>query len=233
MAMPNAHEGTPPIDPAASPLAIFDLDGTLTDPVPGLLTCHRYALDRVGLDFDALVDASGADQIELVRSPVATVHEAIGVPAAVSDDAEQHYRERRPLAGLDDALYPGIDLLLTSLANAGWRIGLATSQLDAVAVRMLDRLGIADRFVGVCGSDRERTRTSKTQVVRHLLSTVDPKPSGIAVIADRGTDVEAAKAVGATFVGAAWGFGSVEELIGANADAIAVTPADVIELLLR
>ncbi len=232
MAMQNAHDGQPPIDPEATPLAIFDLDGTLTDPVPGLMSCHRYSLGKVGLDFDELVTASGLDQSELVRSPVAEIYAAIEVPDTVATEAQQHYRERRPLAGLQDALYPGIEVLLGSLTNAGWRIGVASNQLEAMAERIVGRLEIADHFVSVAGSDRERTRTSKVQIIEHLLASIDPAPDGIAVIADRGTDIDAAKAIEATAIGAAWGFGTIEELMTANADAIAVTPADVTELLL-
>ena len=230
--MQHAHDGQPPVDASATSLAIFDLDGTLTNPVPGLLSCHRYALGEVGLDFDALTQHAGVDVSDLVRSPVAEVYERLGVPDAASTDAQRHYRERRPLAGLEDALYPGVDVLLTSLANAGWRISVATNQLEVMAERMVSRLGLAEHVVAVAGSDRERTRTTKAQIIAHLVASVDPAPKGIAVIADRGTDVDAARSIGATAIGAAWGFGSIEELIAANADAIAVTPADVTDLLL-
>lgn len=231
MALEIAHDGQPPIDPDATSLAIFDLDGTLTDPVPGLLACHRYALEQVGLDFDELIERNGTSPGELVRAPAADLYNAIGVPEGAITQAQQHYRERRPLAGLEDGLYPGVDVLLTSLTNAGWRIAVASNQLEAMAQRMLGRLGISDSFVAVVGSDRERTRTTKVEIFRHLLHSIDPAPKGIAVIADRGTDVDAAKAIGATSIGASWGFGSIEELITANADAIAVSPADVTELL--
>lgn len=231
MAMQNDLETVVPADPDAAPLALFDLDGTLTDPVPGLLGCHRFALEQVNLDFDHLVENTGADVDELIRLPVAEVHKILGVPEAALARATTAYQERRPFAGLEDELYPGIDVLLTSLANAGWRIGIATNQLEPMVEQMLSRLGIADAFVAVAGSDLKRTRTNKVQVITHLLAELDTTPSGIAVIADRGTDMDAAKALQATSIGAAWGFGSIEELIGANADAIAMTPADVTELL--
>ena len=124
------------------------------------------------------------------------------------------------------------DRLLTSLASAGWQIALATNQLEAMATRVLGRLEIADRFIAVAGSDQKRTRTTKIQIIEYLLTTLDSPPEGIVVVGDRGTDVEAAKMLRATSIGAAWGFGSIEELIAANADAIAVQPADVTELLL-
>ena len=232
MATQNAHDGLRPIDPAATSLAVFDLDGTLTDPVPGLLSCHRYALEDVGLDFDELVAAHSTEAGDLVRSPAVEVYGAIGVPDSAAAEAAEKFRERRPFASLEDGLYPGIDVLLTSLASAGWQIALATNQLEAMATRVLGRLEIADRFIAVAGSDQKRTRTTKIQIIEYLLTTLDSPPEGIVVVGDRGTDVEAAKMLRATSIGAAWGFGSIEELIAANADAIAVQPADVTELLL-
>ena len=230
--MQNQLDAGIPVDPEAAPLALFDLDGTLTDPVPGLLGCHRFALEQVNLDFDQLAETAGVDTTELVRLPIAEAHSALGVPKDAAADAEKAYRERRPFAGLEDQLYPGIDVLLASLSGAGWRIGIATNQFEPMAEKMLSRLGIADLFVSITGSDRERTRTNKVEVITHLLAEIDPAPKGIAVIGDRGTDMDAAKVLQATSIGAAWGFGSIEELIGANADAIAVTPADVSELLI-
>ncbi len=232
MAMQNDLNATVPPDPDGVPLALFDLDGTLTDPVPGLLGCHRASLAEVGLDFDHLVARAGADATELARLPVAEVHQALGIAGANAKNAERAYQERRPFAGLSDELYPGIAELLTALAEAGWNLAIATNQLEQMAERMVSQLGISDSFVAVAGSDLQRTRTNKVQIVTHLLAELPARPKGIALIADRGSDMDAAKALQATSIGAAWGFGSIEELMGANADAIAMAPSEVAELLL-
>ena len=52
------------------------------------------------------------------------------------------------------------------------------------------------------------------------------------MIGDRHFDIDGARANGVHAVGAGWGFGSVEELRAAGADAIAHAPIDLIELLL-
>ena len=215
-------------------LALFDLDGTLTDPVPGLITCHRHALDQIDLSFDQLVESQqGGETDELVRLPAADLYTLLGVPVDKTAAAVQRFREHRVTTGwLEDALYPGIDELLSQLTDAGWRIGVATNQLEPLAIRILERLDITDRFEVIVGSDTQRTRTNKGQIIGHAIDTLADASEGTAVIADRASDVAAAKAQQMTAIGAAWGFGSIEELMGAEADAIAVTPADVAELLL-
>lgn len=235
--MANQHleavDTGPPVDPDARPLCLFDLDGVLTDPIPGIISCHRSALESVDLDLDALLSTQPElDVSELVRSAPDEVYSTLGVVAAAADDALAHYRERRPFAGLEDDMYDGVRDLLSSLTEAGWNLGVATNQLEPLAQRILDRLGIAPFFTVIVGSDIARTRSSKAKVLSHLLANLDHKPRGIAVIGDRATDIDAAKAQQMTAIGAAWGFGSIEELMGANADAVAMTPGDVTELLL-
>ena len=215
-------------------LALFDLDGTLTDPVPGLITCHRHALEQIDLDFDKLVEKQPrAETSELVRIPAPDLYELLGVAPDEAADAAQHFRQHRVVAGwLEDVLYPGIDDLLSQLTSAGWRIAVATNQLEPLAIRILERLEIAERFEVIVGSDTDRTRTNKSEIISHVVASLTTESEGTAVIADRAADVAAAKSIQMTAIGAAWGFGSIEELMGADADAIAVTPADVAELLL-
>ena len=215
-------------------LALFDLDGTLTDPVPGLISCHRHALEQIHLDFDQLVDShQGAETSELIRLPASDLYVLLNVPADEVERASQRFREHRVVAGwVEDVLYPGIDELLSQLTDAGWRIGVATNQLEPLAIRILDRLELTARFEFVVGSDTARTRKTKSQIISHAMSSLSEPVEGTAVIADRAVDVTAAKSMQMTSIGAAWGFGSIEELMGADADAVAVAPADVAELLL-
>jgi len=52
------------------------------------------------------------------------------------------------------------------------------------------------------------------------------------MVGDRHHDIDAARALGMTSIGVAWGFGTLDELIGANAHQVAMTPGDVRDALL-
>jgi phosphoglycolate phosphatase len=52
-----------------------------------------------------------------------------------------------------------------------------------------------------------------------------------AMIGDRHFDIEGARENGVRAIGVGWGFGSLDELRDAGADAIAATPADLHDLL--
>ncbi len=217
-----------PVDPDALPLALFDLDGTLTDPADGIIACHRWALGELDLPWNDAIDTS-----TLIGPPAEEAHALLGVPADKIAASTELYRERFAIAGwLDDTLYDGIPELLEALSKAGWMLGVATMKLEPFAVRVLDRVGIADYLDVVSGSDVARTRKTKRDIIQHAISTLDRPTSGIAMIGDRRHDIEAAKSLQMTAIGAAWGFGSIDELIGANADAVSLTPNDVGEVLL-
>ncbi len=217
-----------PVDPKARPLALFDLDGTLTDPAGGILACHKWALGELGIDWNDSIDPA-----TLIGPPAEEAHALLGVPTDQIAASTELYRERFAIAGwLDDTLYDGIADLVDALKSAGWTLGVATMKIELFAPRILERVGIADYFDVISGSDAKRTRTNKRAIIEHAVATLDRPTSGVAMIGDRRHDVEAAKSLQMTAIGAAWGFGSIDELIGANADAVAMTPVDVHDILL-
>ena len=217
-----------PSDPDARPLALFDLDGTLTNPADGIVSCHRWALSELDIEFDPDMDTS-----ILIGPPAEEAHALLGVPPEQIAESTALYRERFAIAGwLDDTLYDGVAELLDELKAAGWVLGVATMKIEQFAQRILERVGIADRFDVIAGSDTKRTRTTKKAIIAHAMATLETPPNGVAMIGDRRHDIEAAKALQMTAIGAGWGFGTIDELIGANADAVALTPSDVRDVLL-
>lgn len=217
-----------PVDPDARPLALFDLDGTLTDPADGIVSCHRWALAEVGYPLDPSIDTAA-----MIGPPAEELYATLGVPADQIGEALQLYRERFAISGwLEDALYEGVGDLVVALANAGWLLGVATMKLEPFAVRILDRVGLSQYFDVVAGSDGARTRTTKRAVIEHALATLDRETTGVVMIGDRHHDIDAARALQLTSIGVAWGFGTLDELIGANAHQIAMTPDDVRDALL-
>ena len=68
-------------------------------------------------------------------------------------------------------------------------------------------------------------------MIARALADFDVAPAAAAMIGDRHFDIEGAKANAVRAVGVAWGFGSVDELRDAGADAIADAPAQLPGLL--
>lgn len=223
-----AIDDSSPIDPDAKPLALFDMDGTLTDPAEGITTCHVWACAEVGVEVDP------AAATALIGMVAEDMHRELGVPDDKLAESTRLYRERFAVAGwLEDTPYEGIPELVGSLHAAGFLVGVATMKLEPFAERIVERVGLSPYISVVAGSDSARTRITKRAIIERAVELTGVTPSGIAMVGDRHHDIDAARSLGYTSIGAAWGFGSVEELMRANAHAIAMTPPDVAEFLLK
>ena len=102
---------------------LLDLDGTLTDPGPGIIACIRFGLERMDLAAPPETELRGWVGPPLLRS-----FESLTGDADLARRCLTHYRERFSSIGYkENAVYPGIPDALESLRGAGWRLLLATS----------------------------------------------------------------------------------------------------------
>jgi phosphoglycolate phosphatase len=68
-------------------------------------------------------------------------------------------------------------------------------------------------------------------MIARALSDYSIDAGAAVMVGDRHFDIEGARVNGVRAIGAGWGFGSIEELRGAGADAIAMTPPELPDLL--
>lgn len=209
---------------------IFDLDGTVWDSEPGILACMDHALSGVGLDV-----APDNELRAHIGPPLHTMLSNLGVPDARLDDAFRLYRERYVTVGVFEAsLYDGVVTLLDDLTASGHTLATATSKGVDPTMTMLEHFGLADRFAVIGAASMDDSCTTKTQVLAQTLARLgDPERATCVLVGDRDLDVIGASAHGVDCIGAAWGFGGVDELVDAGAWQIAATPTDVAALLAR
>ena len=208
---------------------LFDLDGTLTASGPGILASVRYALTTLG--------APIPDPEVLDRFIGPPLHESFqlfcGMDADRAWTAVLAYREYFVEHGqYQNSVYDGIVPVLGALAAAGRVLAVATSKAEVYARSILDHFGLTGHFVEIVGSELDGTRTHKADVVAEALARLGAPADNAVLVGDRAQDVLGARAVGLPCVGALWGYGSIEELTGAGAAALAATPQDLLALLL-
>jgi phosphoglycolate phosphatase len=210
---------------------LFDLDGTLTDSAPGIVASLRHAFEAEGVDLpadDVLLQAIGP--------PFEHGLPRIGVPPERLLSVIGHYRERYEDVGMfENRLYDGVTEMLCALADAGVTLAVATAKPEPTAQQIVEHFGLTDRFVVVAGATYESGvpgRRTKTEVVVHALTELGIEGGAdVVMVGDRDHDVLAARALGLASIGVAWGYGSVDELTGAGADALASSPAEVVSLV--
>lgn len=204
--------------------ALFDLDGTLTDPQEGITRSLAYALERMGVAPPPL-----DDMLFAIGPPLrASLARLLGTdsPAAV-ERAIALYRERFADIGLfENRPYDGIADTLSAL-SAGARLLVATSKPTVFARRIVERFALDAHFEAVHGCELDGTREDKRDLIAHVIAHHGLDAAASVMIGDRGVDMRAARHHGMHALGALWGYGSGEELREAGAHALCAAPGEV------
>lgn len=204
---------------------IFDLDGTLTDPREGIARCYAYVLELLGRPVPPLREFE-----RFIGPPTReVVSELLG--SSDPDEVERAvaiYRERFSSVGLfENEVYPGMAELLASLSQAGFALWVCTSKPHVYARRILEHFGLLRWFREVYGCELDGTYAAKTDLLEHLLPREQIDPRRALMIGDRMHDIRAARHCGLRSLGVLYGFGTIEELREAGADALCPTVAEL------
>jgi phosphoglycolate phosphatase len=199
----------------------FDLDGTLTDPKPGITRSIQYALQR--LDHPTMPTE---DELTWCIGPPlrASFVRLLGAETS-ADLAVSYYRERFSDIGLyENGVYDGIGDVLTSLCASGHRLFVATSKPHVFAERIIDHFGLRDHFERVFGSELDGTRVDKSHLLEYALKQASIDPAKTLMIGDRSHDMVGAVNNGMKGIGVLYGYGSRDELLEAGAHHVCATP---------
>lgn len=192
---------------------LFDLDGTLTDPGLGIKNSIRYALEHFGLP---ILDDKTLDCF--IGPPLMdSFQKYCGVSAEDAAELLRLYRVYFADKGLfENEILDGASELLEKLASKGGKIYLATSKPEPFAVKILDHFGLSRYFDFIGGSTLDETRNKKSEVISYVLEENQLRAGESLMIGDRKYDVEGAKECGLDSAGVLVGYGSAEELSGAD-----------------
>lgn len=188
---------------------LFDLDGTLTNPKEGIVNSILYALNKLGI----------------IENRIQELETFIGPPLRESfmtrynlsenfaDKAVTLYRDYFSTKGLfENELYSGIPELLQLLVAKKYKLFVATSKPTIYAVEIIKHFRIDQYFVEIIGSNLDNTRTDKTEVISHVVSTHQLIPSKSVMVGDRKHDIIGAKNNFLMSIGVTYGFGSLYEI---------------------
>lgn len=183
-------------------LAIFDLDGTLSDSFPWFMRVINSVADKHG--FRRLQP----DQIEMLRGKSSReIIAHFGVPRWKLPFIARDMRRLKTQHVGDIPLFPGVEVMLRNLSCSGVIVAVVSSDSEANVRRAL---GANARLVSFfsCGASLFGKAKKFRQVLRR---------SGIAAadaicIGDEVRDAEAASKAGIAFAAVAWGYASREAL---------------------
>lgn len=211
--------------------ALFDLDGTLTDPAMGITNSIMHALTKMEREIpprESLYRFIGPPLVPAFR-------EFLGMTEEEANRALVLYREYFSVTGLfENTPYDGIDASLARLKEAGYTLVLATSKPEKFAERILEHFDLARYFTKICGASLDEKRNTKDAVIGYALEQLGhPAISRTVMVGDRHHDVQGAAVFGIPTVGVLWGYGSREELTDAGAETVVSDLAEMTAYLLK
>ena len=207
---------------------LFDLDGTLTDPVSGITRSVQYALGKFG------IEAELGELKKFIGPPLYdSFMEYYGFSHEKAVEAVKYYRELYVggEAMYDCKVFEGIPEMLARLKDSGRDLIVATSKPHIMANKVLEKFNLSQYFSHVYGCELNEKRTKKEEVIEYALEDHPIDLSDAIMVGDRLHDIEGAHMNHLRAVGVLWGYGSLEELREHRADFI-VGNVDELEKLL-
>jgi phosphoglycolate phosphatase len=186
-----------------TPLVIFDLDGTLADSKTDLCASVNYVRKRFGIDV-----LPGEEIARMIGDGAeALIRRALGddAPDARVEDALhlflQYYGEHM----LDQTrLYPGV---LSSLDALGvCKLAVLTNKPYRFSRRMLEGLGIYDRFSAVYGGNSFPQKKPDPVGVNRIMADTGTRTEAAWMVGDSAVDVKAGRAAGIRTCGVTYGY---------------------------
>jgi phosphoglycolate phosphatase len=206
---------------------LFDLDGTIADPAPGIIGSVIHALGTLGVDapsFEALRWVIGPPLRSSFRS-------LLGGEERVEEALEIYRSRYRSGAMFEATLYAGIPEALAALSREGYTLLLATSKPHVFARPILAHFALDRYFTAIHGSELDGRHDDKGELIGHILATEGIDPARALMIGDREYDVKGAARHKIATIGALWGHGGEMELMAAGVAALCNRPEDLRDLI--
>lgn len=195
----------------SSPLIVFDLDGTLVDTAPDLISALNWVLARENLPPVPLATARtmiGQGARRLIERGLELEGREM-TPADVTrltQDFIAYYgdhiaEESRPFEGLVAAL--------DDMAGRGYRFAVCTNKLEWLSKRLLEALGLTDRFEAICGADTFGVSKPDPVILQQTVARANGVMSAVVMVGDAGPDVGVARRAGVPVIGVDFGYTEV------------------------
>jgi phosphoglycolate phosphatase len=193
------------------PLVIFDLDGTLIDTAPDLVASLNHTIAAADLEpvtYDDLTHLVGQGARVMIRRAFdlrgRTIDEDEVEP--LLDRFLAHYKQEMPGASRP---YRGLIEALDRLSHAGFMAAVCTNKLEELAIPLIHKLGLAERFPVITGGDTFPVRKPDAA---HILGTIDRAGGDrrrSVMVGDSINDILAARNAGIPSIAVTFGYSDV------------------------
>jgi phosphoglycolate phosphatase len=201
-------------------LVILDLDGTLYSSTATTLGAVERAVRDLNARHGLGIERPSG---ELVLSGVGLTRKDFAkrvfpsLEGRLNDEMDKliwHW-ERALIREGRGSLFPGADEALEELSSQGYALAIATNAGRSYMDEILDGFELRRYFRDARCAGAEKT-ADKSELILGILDSLGTQAARAVMVGDRRSDIDAAKRAGTFSVGCTWGFGSEEELAGAD-----------------
>lgn len=206
---------------------LFDLDGTLTDPAPGIIGSFRKALVDCGHEPPPF------EELGWIIGPALR----LSFPKVMGEGADPEvalarYRHHYSAGGMYDlSIYDGMPEAVAAVRAGAERLFVCTAKPEPFAIPIVERFGYAPLFQRVYGAALDGSLDDKADIIAKIRSEQGIDPARTIMIGDRLHDIHAAKRHGIASIGVTWGYGGAAELTAAGADRLCERPQDLPDMV--
>lgn len=183
---------------------VFDLDGTLMDTAPGVLSAVKYTIATMGIR-----PLERQTILKFIGLPVK--HSFIkycGLTEKEAARATGIFRDRYSNVDLLGAnVYDGIFAILNQFKSRNIKIGVATYKREDYAVRLLQQKGIAQYCQAIKGADDLGIKSKRDILLECLYCLEIEEPCQAVLVGDTQHDSEGAAQAQVNFIGVTYGYG--------------------------
>ena len=194
-----------------TPTIVFDLDGTLVDTAPDLISALNFVLDRQGLPpvpLHAARNMIGAGARKLIERGLESEGRAMTVRDIdrMTADFIDYYAENIAVASRP---FEGLGHALDDLKAGGCRLAVCTNKLEWLSKRLLDQLQLSPRFAAICGADTFGVAKPDPAILKQTVARAGGELSSTIMVGDAGTDIGVARRAGVPVIGVSFGYTEV------------------------
>ncbi|TFG21000.1 MAG: HAD family hydrolase [Promethearchaeota archaeon] len=193
---------------------IFDLDGTITDPVEGIINSVRHAL----MKFD--IEEPDSEKLKRFIGPPLnkSFENHYGFPTEKAKQAVDFYREYYAEKGIYELqIYAGIIEVLSLLSAKKCRLFVGTSKPTNYAKKLLKHFEIDHFFEEIVGSNMDLTRVKKNEILEYILNKHELiSKEDVLMVGDTQYDIEGANYCGIHSLYVEYGYGDLLEVMRHN-----------------
>ena len=205
---------------------IFDVDGTLIDPIEGMVK----ALDK--LVEQNQWESKDFRKLNVIGPPMKkSLMRIFGFEEEYASKCADAFREIYINETLfDSVLYPGVQELFNSIHKKGIKIGIATYKRTDCAKMIIEHYGLSNNTDAVCGDNAASAKT-KADIIKSCmeeLNVVDKK--SVIMVGDTLEDYKGAKEAGVDFCGVTYGYG-IKDRTDSEIENIVDHPLELLNIL--